>query len=257
MKIFARRSLIFLTEATKEMFGGDATLSGDFGRVVGKGEADKLRKLLTEEVNESKGKILAGGAVKDTFVSPTIIDDVKETSVLLETPIKGPILPVVSFTSLEDAISILSRHAGHALYAFGSSIDTTYLAKELPNVTVYADDVPFEVLIGATLSGSSSSPSNPIRLSPTLFGTTTRIISSSSTPLFTVNLFAPFGPSKAFAIRKLIHSPNRLLINRVLHPPSLRRAFFPQGLFLVLGSVLTATVGLIGWGLWKFARLRL
>lgn len=65
-----------LVEATREMFGGDPILSGDFGRVVEKGEVTRLQALLKNDVVEGQGKVMTGGSVEGTFVSPTIVDGV-------------------------------------------------------------------------------------------------------------------------------------------------------------------------------------
>lgn len=68
--------LDLLVEATREMFGGDAALSGDFGIVSETGEVQRLRTLLQDAVGEGKGKIMMGGIFDNTFVAPTVVDTV-------------------------------------------------------------------------------------------------------------------------------------------------------------------------------------
>jgi aldehyde dehydrogenase (NAD+) len=67
------------------------------------------------------GKVIHGGAqdVKDLFLAPTILTDVSPESPVMQEEIFGPILPVMEFERLDEALALLrSRPTPLALYIF-------------------------------------------------------------------------------------------------------------------------------------------
>ncbi len=68
-----------------------------------------------------EGNILVGGETnpRDLYIAPTIIDDITPDSPIMQEEIFGPILPVLAYDDLDEAISIInSRSKPLALYIF-------------------------------------------------------------------------------------------------------------------------------------------
>ena len=100
----------------KEFYGENPQLSRDFGRIVNKRHFDRLVKLM------EGASIFIGGSHEEEFlyISPTIV----EASIhhpLMKEEIFGPILPMLTFESLEKAIDIVYQHPNPlALYMFST-----------------------------------------------------------------------------------------------------------------------------------------
>lgn len=102
---------------------GAQQASPDYCRVVNQRHYERIRGLFEEAV--SKGaKVVYGGVLSesDRFISPTVLAEVAPDSRILEEEIFGPLLPVVSFTDLGDAIAMVnSKPKPLALYVFSRS----------------------------------------------------------------------------------------------------------------------------------------
>lgn len=104
-----------LQKSLREFYGDDPARSADFGRIINQRHFDRLVNYLRD------GRIVHGGThdVKDFFLAPTILADVKWGSAVMQEEIFGPILPVLEFDKLDDALALLrSRPTPLALYAF-------------------------------------------------------------------------------------------------------------------------------------------
>jgi aldehyde dehydrogenase (NAD+) len=97
--------------------------SPDFARAVDAEAFVRLSALLEEAVRGG-ARVAAGGEVdpEQRYIAPTIVTNVSWESPLMREEIFGPILPVVTFRSIDDAINAINRH-GHplALYMFSRS----------------------------------------------------------------------------------------------------------------------------------------
>ncbi|KAI5477315.1 aldehyde dehydrogenase [Pseudohyphozyma bogoriensis] len=222
-----------LVSATKEMFGVDAGLSDDFAKVAAS-EAGRLRGAIGEAVRSGEGKVVIGGVDKDGVVVPTIITNVTRTSALIQQRLEGPVLPIVSISSLEDALSIALSKSGSVAYVFGNSADCHYLAHELNVSTVYNNDIPLEALIGL----GTTLPSSLLTKSTTYLSPLKTPLSSIFPP-FTSNLRTIFGVAKA------------LKVKRAPHATPILRSFFPQGLFLMVGGILSVILSGTGYGVFS------
>ena len=99
----------FLTSAQsclKTFYGDNVQKSVDFGRIVTGPHCSRLQGLL----EGNPGRVVCGGKVdiNDKYVEPTIIADVKLDSKLMTEEIFGPLLPVMQYTNIEDAIAIIN-----------------------------------------------------------------------------------------------------------------------------------------------------
>lgn len=106
-----------LKETIREFFGETALESYSYGRIINEKRFDKLAGYLKE------GRIFIGGDCRrsELFIAPTVMEDVPLQSALMTEEIFGPILPVYSFGSTEEALEIIRRNADPlAFYVFTS-----------------------------------------------------------------------------------------------------------------------------------------
>jgi aldehyde dehydrogenase (NAD+) len=102
----------------EKMYGADIQQSKYFARIVNQQAFERLQKLM------ELGKIVYGGKVdgNERYISPTIIDDVKPEFPIMQQEIFGPILPVMTFDNIDQAISyIIEREKPLAFYYFGKN----------------------------------------------------------------------------------------------------------------------------------------
>ena len=83
-------------------FGPDAKKSGDLCRIINDRNFARLSRLL----DATDGKIAFGGSsdAKERFMGLTVVTDVKEGDSLMSEELFGPILPIVTVDSVEEAI---------------------------------------------------------------------------------------------------------------------------------------------------------
>ncbi len=99
--------------------------SVDFCRLVSDGAFQTLKKILDETV-AGGAKIETGGScdAHDRYISPTLLSGVTENSPIMQEEIFGPILPMVTFKKIEDALRIIQgKEKPLALYIFSEDED--------------------------------------------------------------------------------------------------------------------------------------
>ena len=107
-----------LTEIKKcveEFYGNDPAQSPDYGRIISHRHFERLEPLLKD------GEIVIGGQTKpeEKYIAPTVIDGVSWESPLMQEEIFGPILPVLEYEEIKDAIAqINAQPKPLALYIF-------------------------------------------------------------------------------------------------------------------------------------------
>eukprot|EP00933_Yihiella_yeosuensis_P074297 TRINITY_DN83171_c0_g1_i1.p1 TRINITY_DN83171_c0_g1~~TRINITY_DN83171_c0_g1_i1.p1 ORF type:complete len:505 (-),score=94.35 TRINITY_DN83171_c0_g1_i1:88-1602(-) len=137
-----------LTEAVKSSFGAEPHAADHYSRLVNPQAAERIRKTLKEDHG---GKVLLGGhempaasaEIKkaDRFVAPTIVLDPKQGSCMLENEIFGPILPVVTVDSVQEAISYVNaRPKPLALYVFAPKEVAERVVKKTSSGAVVVND---------------------------------------------------------------------------------------------------------------------
>jgi len=103
-----------------EFYGTDPKASSDLARVVNERHHDRLTGLLAG----GGGTVVCGGdADRSTrYLAPTVIIDPDPDSALMAEEIFGPVLPVLSVDSVEDAIEFVNeREKPLALYIYSRS----------------------------------------------------------------------------------------------------------------------------------------
>jgi aldehyde dehydrogenase (NAD+) len=105
--------------------------SPDLARIINDRHFDRLVASLKDGI-EKGAKVEFGGKYDSPsrYIEPTIISQVKDDMTLMEEEIFGPILPIKTFSQLDDAINFVNgKPKPLALYYFGSN--TTHTSKVL------------------------------------------------------------------------------------------------------------------------------
>lgn len=109
-----------MKKCVESYFGDNPADSPDFARIINHKQFDRLQNLLTD------GKIIIGGNYnrEEKYIAPTILDEISPDSPIMQEEIFGPILPVLSYQTLEDAIAFVnSKPKPLALYFFSHNKD--------------------------------------------------------------------------------------------------------------------------------------
>ena len=112
------RLIAALGKEFKALLGEDAQQSKHFVRIVNERAFDRLVGYFKD------GDIVVGGQTErsERFIAPTILDNVNPESAVMQDEIFGPIFPVVTFQTTDEAINfVTSREKPLALYYFGKS----------------------------------------------------------------------------------------------------------------------------------------
>ncbi len=113
----------------QNMFGSDPLKSPDYARIINDSHFDRLQKLIR------CGQVVTGGKCirKQKYIAPTVMTNVKWDSPLMQEEIFGPILPVITYDSLDEIINYLNTHPSPlAIYCFTNS---NYLQKRIEQET--------------------------------------------------------------------------------------------------------------------------
>ena len=107
--------LVHLKNSIQQLYGNEPKESPDFPRIINDAHFDRLASLL------DSGEIVIGGKTdKSTkYIAPTILDNVTLEEKIMQDEIFGPILPVLTYSSVEECIKIINaRPRPLALYIF-------------------------------------------------------------------------------------------------------------------------------------------
>jgi aldehyde dehydrogenase (NAD+) len=117
-----------LREATVQSYGPEEgwEKNGDFARLVDPGAFGRVKGLLDEALQRG-AKVAFGGASDpgQRFIAPTVLVDVPPEAAILREEIFGPVLPIVTYRTPEEALQyVRSRPQPLAFYAFGTRAET-------------------------------------------------------------------------------------------------------------------------------------
>src|SRR3954470_9461606 len=95
-----------LREEIRSRYGLDPRQSADFGRIVNIGHVERLRTLLDAGGFET----VYGGKVDvdARYVAPTVLSNVADDAAVMSEEIFGPVLPVLSFDSIDEPIKAIT-----------------------------------------------------------------------------------------------------------------------------------------------------
>ena len=89
--------------------------------------SQKHYKRLLEHLNDAKsnnGQIIIGGESNEAskYIAPTLVSDLEEAASLLQDEIFGPILPIITYNTIDDAIVYINnKERPLALYIYSKS----------------------------------------------------------------------------------------------------------------------------------------
>lgn len=116
--------------------------SPDYARIIGPKHFNRLRSYLTDAI--SKGATLDfGGKVDEStcYFEPTLLSNLKENMDVFNEEIFGPILPIFTFSTIEEAITLInSKPKPLALYYFGDTMYSKKVIQETSSGNVVIND---------------------------------------------------------------------------------------------------------------------
>ena len=131
-----------IAHAFNEMFGKSISQSEYYGRIVNEKAFDRLFNLLKD------AEIYWGGKTdkENRFISPTILTNVKAGDEIMEEEIFGPLLPVISFNKIDEAIEIVNRKEKPlALYYFGNEKNADVVLSQTTSGSVSINDTLMQI----------------------------------------------------------------------------------------------------------------
>ncbi len=138
--------VVQLKKAILELYGENPAISPDYARIVNQRQLDRLKGLL------SSGNIVAGGEVNDAdrYLAPTVLDNVSWNDGVMESEIFGPILPILTYENLDNAIALVNqRPKPLALYIFSKSDNVqTTIVNTISSGGVCINDTVLQVSVG-------------------------------------------------------------------------------------------------------------
>lgn len=139
--------------------GNGLALGTDMGPMHTASHRDRLLDQVERTVSSGRGRIILGEAVPDrtspdgSFLNPILITDVSPDAPVVTEEVFGPVLPVIRYYKLDDAIQM----ANHTRYGLGASVWTedlktiTRTSEELTSGIVWINQhlkIPPEVPFG-------------------------------------------------------------------------------------------------------------
>ena len=107
-----------LKKYLQEFYGENPATSPDYARIIHQKHFHRLTNLL------KCGKVIIGGETKpeELYIAPTLLDNVSLEDAVMQDEIFGPILPIIEYTDINEAITLInSRPKPLALYLFSQN----------------------------------------------------------------------------------------------------------------------------------------
>ncbi|MCD8199716.1 MAG: aldehyde dehydrogenase [Coriobacteriaceae bacterium] len=120
-----------LLPCIRNMYGENPLENDDYGKIINQKHYDRICGLI------DAGEVILGGERDaDTLrIAPTVLDEVSDTDPVMQEEIFGPVLPILTYQNIDEALDFVRRHDKPlALYLFTKD-------KELEDRVV--EEVPF------------------------------------------------------------------------------------------------------------------
>ncbi|MEA5507089.1 aldehyde dehydrogenase [Halotia wernerae UHCC 0503] len=107
-----------LKKCLKEFYGDHPEKNSDYARIVSQKHFERLANLL------NSGEIIIGGETNpsERYIAPTVLDNVSVVDPVMQEEVFGPILPVIEYTDITEAIALInSKPKPLALYLFSQN----------------------------------------------------------------------------------------------------------------------------------------
>ena len=113
--------LKLLKSEIRAMYGEDPLKNPDYGKMINRKHFDRVLGLMKEE------KLILGGEndTESLRIAPAVMDQVTEDDAVMQEEIFGPLLPILTVGSMEEAIAFVNRRPKPlALYLFTENRET-------------------------------------------------------------------------------------------------------------------------------------
>jgi aldehyde dehydrogenase (NAD+) len=107
-----------LKKCIQTFYGKQPEADYNFGKIISERQYNRIVEYLKE------GTVLYGGRTikEQLFIEPTLMGNVPMTAAMMQDEIFGPILPIHSFTTMEDALQMIEQHPNPlSFYVYTSS----------------------------------------------------------------------------------------------------------------------------------------
>ena len=107
-----------LKKCVKEFYGDNPVKSPDYARIISQKHFDRLVNFLKD------GEVIIGGETQpsECYIAPTVIDNVSLEDSIMQEEIFGPILPIIEYSDIAEAIALInSKSKPLALYLFSQN----------------------------------------------------------------------------------------------------------------------------------------
>ena len=106
--------LLKLAQRIELIYGKDVAQNKEYGRIVNVQHTQRISALIDQE------KVLVGGDfnIEERYIAPTVMDDVELSDDIMQEEIFGPVLPVLSFSDVQNMLSIIRSLPSHPLAAY-------------------------------------------------------------------------------------------------------------------------------------------
>jgi aldehyde dehydrogenase (NAD+) len=100
------KMVLALQNKLLEFFSDQPQLSENFGRIINGKQFQRIVSYL------KNGRVITGGETDadQKYIAPTLMDEIQLDSAIMQEEIFGPILPVISFSTREEALAVIARH---------------------------------------------------------------------------------------------------------------------------------------------------
>ncbi len=110
-----------LAKKAKTLKVGDQLLEDtDVGPLINEGAAEEVEAFITAAV-KAGARVIVGGKRKGSFIDPTVLTNVTPDMPIFKEEVFGPVVPLVSFTSIDEAVEL----ANSSPYGLQSAVFTT------------------------------------------------------------------------------------------------------------------------------------
>ena len=107
-----------LKKCIHSFFGEEESQSYNYGKIINEKQFDRIVNYLND------GTIVYGGKSnkQELYIQPTLLENVNVESKIMQDEIFGPVLPIISYSSKQEALDIINKNQNPlAFYIFSSS----------------------------------------------------------------------------------------------------------------------------------------
>jgi aldehyde dehydrogenase (NAD+) len=112
-----------VTSRIRAFFGEDPSTSDSFMRMVNARHFHRVQTMLADSVKDGAKVICGGRSIpSENYIEPTVVTDLPSHCPLMTEEIFGPIMPVIAYRSLQQAINVIrAKEKPLALYIYSKS----------------------------------------------------------------------------------------------------------------------------------------